>query len=143
MRDGTDGVINHITTTYRGPKRTIEEKEKLYMESFFHKEKDRLWSIIKKIHFNPDFLRSMGQAPRINLLLHGPPGTGKSTFAYRIAMCLDRDIISLDLRDVNRRSQMYQILNNPRINGDNKEATNCVFVFEEFDISIKLIFALM
>lgn len=131
---------NHVMTMYFGKIKSAEEKEKMYMSPFFHPEKDKLWSIIKRIHFEPDFLRSKGQAPQINLLFHGPPGTGKSSFAYRIAMCLDRHIVSLDLRDLHSRAHMFQVLNNPNINGLTKLPKECIFVFEEFDISIKILY---
>jgi arsenate reductase-like glutaredoxin family protein len=134
------GVSNHVVTMYDGKKRDLDKKEELYMSSFFHSEKDRLWELIKKIHFEPNFLRSLGQSPQVNLLFYGPPGTGKSSFAYRVAMCLDRHIISLDLRDIRKKSSMYQILNNPSVNGITKKPSECVFVFEEFDISIKLLY---
>ncbi len=82
----------------------------------------------------------MGQSPQVNLLLHGPPGTGKSSFAYRVAMTLGRHIVSLDLRDIRNKVTMYQILNKPRVNELTRKPSECVFVFEEFDIGIKLLF---
>ncbi len=60
-----------------------------YMKSFFHEKKDKL---INKI------VRNNTVTPRITMLLHGPPGTGKSSFAYRLAKIFNRNIISIDLK---------------------------------------------
>jgi SpoVK/Ycf46/Vps4 family AAA+-type ATPase len=93
--------------------------------------------VIKNTCLNPDFYKDRGQISRVSLLLYGPAGTGKSTFAYRIAMCLSRHLMSLDLRGLGK-SKLYQILQKPTINETAyipyKEV---VFLFEEFDVSIK------
>ncbi len=132
---GQDGkLFNHTITFHSGTREAVDVLEAKIMKPFFHQERDRLWSVIKNTCLNPDFYKQKGQVPRISLLLHGPPGTGKSSFAYRIAMCLSRSVISLDLREL-KRQEIYQILQNPTY-------TNCdsykkaVFLFEEFDISI-------
>jgi len=130
---GNSGAGNHTVEFYRGEKQPFEVLETKYIKTLFHPERDRLWSIIKNCCMNYDFYRDCGQVGRVSLLLHGPPGTGKSTFAYRIAMCLNRHIISLDLR-ISDKAQIYQILQNPRSCGSYK---NAVFLFEEFDISIQ------
>ena len=131
------GCVNHEIVTYKGPKRPLEVKEKLYMGTFFHQERDRLWSVIKTIDQNPDFFINNGQGARINLLLYGASGSGKSSFVYRIAMCLDRHIISLDLRNQSK-SEIYQIIQRPVVGKiDHKTSyKKCVLMFEEFDISI-------
>jgi hypothetical protein len=133
------GYKNSQVITYSGHVRSLKDKETIYMDSFFHTDKDRLWSLIKKIHYNPDYLRNLGQAPQINMLLHGPPGTGKSSFAYRIAMSLDRHIVSFDLRFSRCRSNIYQVFNSPVIDEEKKLSKDCVFVLEEFDIGINLL----
>lgn len=129
--------MNHTVVMYEGEKQEFKTKERLYMHTFFHQERDRLWSVIKKIHLDPEFFTHNGQGARISLLLHGPPGCGKSTYVYRIAMCLDRHIVSLDLRN-HTKGQLYQIIQRPAIEGvtDDVSHKKCVLMFDEFDISI-------
>lgn len=129
---------NHVVSIYKGPCRDMEVKEKLYIDTFFHQETDRLWSLIKMIHTNPAFFNTNGQGARLNLLLHGPSGSGKSSFIYRIAMCLERHIISLDLREFTNKSEVYQIIQCPNIPKIRQKCSykNCILMFEEFDISI-------
>ena len=132
-----DEIYNNEFTTYSGEKRKLEDLEKLYIKSFFHKERDILWQVIKEIHFNPDNFYKFGQAPRMGLLLHGPPGTGKSTFAYRIAMALNRHLISLDLRTIRNKNEIYKIMRRPEINDDWEQPNNVVYIFDEFDLTVR------
>lgn len=131
---------NHEVPFYSGVQEPFETMEMKLMVPFFHQEKDRLWSIIKNVHLNPDFYTNRGQVARVSLLLHGPAGTGKSTLAYRIARCLSRHIVSLDLREFEKR-KLYEILQTPEIESDYETTyKDVVFLFEEFDISIKELF---
>lgn len=128
---------NYKEIIYEGPKRDINVREQLYIETFFHKEKDALWSFVKTINYNPEIIEKLGQVPKLNLLLHGPPGSGKSSFAYRIAMGLERHIVSLDLREIDTKSKMYQIFKNPHIEGHDVRSKGVVFILDEFDLGIK------
>ena len=134
MKGNDQKLVNHIVTFYEGKRISIEILENRYIKSFFHQERDRLWSVIKNSTIGVEEFREKGQCARTSLLLYGPPGTGKSTFAYRIAMCLCRQLISLDLRYLSKYD-IYQLLQKPAIEycSSYKEA---VFLFEEFDISI-------
>ena len=132
-----DNNKRYETHFFRGTPLGIEENEKKYMDSFFHKEKDRLWPMMKKIVCDPDFYKSRGQAPRINLLLHGPPGTGKSSFAFRIAQCFGRNIISVDISGLKSKNSLYETFFTPIVNGVHVAPSDCVFVLDEFDIAVK------
>lgn len=129
---------NHSVTMYSGVKQPLQISESKYMDSFFHQEKDRLWPVLKHMFTNYEYYQIRGQTARQNLLLHGVGGTGKSSLVYRLAMCLQRTIISLDLRNHDKKS-LYQILQRPTTNGGLSQTSpkDVIFLFEEFDISIK------
>jgi hypothetical protein len=133
--NGPNEIHYHAVQIYCGPKKTIEDNEKLYIDTFFHKEKDRLWSHIKSIQTDPLSFKKLGQSPRLNLLLYGPPGSGKSSLAYRIAMCLNRHLVSVDLREIKNKATIYNILHNPY--HESYKASEVIFILDEFDLTIK------
>jgi hypothetical protein len=134
-------IVEH--TMYQGKNRTLTELEPIYMDTHFHGEKDRLWSLIKEIDQNKDYYQRYGQTPKLNLLLHGPPGTGKSSFAYRVAMSLRRNIISMDLTKYPNRyiidKLMHGYINVCLSNGNMINPNRLVYVFDEFDRTIEFL----
>jgi hypothetical protein len=132
----SDGILNNEYLLYSGDKRKTEDLEGLYIDSYFHPEKSRMWKKIKAVHFSPEVFFKFGQSPRESLLLYGPPGTGKSTFAYRISVTLGRHIISLDLRSIKNKDTIYGIMRKPTVNGYCVQPNEVVFVFDEFDLTV-------
>jgi len=131
-----DVIEYHSYNIYDGIKKDLEEKTKLYMDSFFHPEKDRLWHMIKNVGIKNNILK-YGQESKISFLLHGPPGTGKSSFAYRVAMCLDRDLFSLDIREIGKKGEVYKAFYKPDLYYGQKKYTNFVYILDEFDLTVK------
>lgn len=80
-----------------------------------------------------------------NLLLHGKPGLGKSSFIYRIAIILKKNILSIDMSMyLDRKRDLFAIFNNQpfmlpnaRTNTAPFHIQNCIIVLEEFDQSIE------
>jgi replication-associated recombination protein RarA len=99
---------------------------------------ENLWEYIKTINYFPKNIIKNGQSPRLNLLLHGPPGTGKSSFAYRIAMATKRNIIHVRLSKYNK-DEMYDTFIRPKIKGNYCSPKEVVFVLDEFDDDIEKI----
>lgn len=126
-----NNVITSEYSLYTGLKKSPEALEKLYISTFFHKDKIRLWNNIKTIQYNPESIIKLGQSPRISLLLHGPPGTGKSSFPYRLAMALNRHLISIDGKTIKTKSAMYNLMRSPIINGEEVRPKDVIFTFDE------------
>ena len=129
-------IIDNDFMIYSGKKRESQKLKELYIDSFFHKDKSKLWKIIEEIHYKPETFYTFGQTPHIGLLLYGPPGTGKSTFAFRVAMALNRHIISIDLRSIKNKHEIYQIMRRPLVKGYRYQPKDVVFIFDEFDLTV-------
>lgn len=142
QKDDKNKIVpyTHSIIFHNDKKESLEVMENKYIKTLFHPKRDELWDLIKNNILNLDFYKERGQIGRISILLYGPPGTGKSTFAYRIAMCLFREIVSLDLR-ILKKPDLYRILNTPgAITGGSYDYKANIYLFEEFDISIKYLY---
>lgn len=130
--------FNHYVRMYDGPRNNHEERYEKWFGSYFSPHKAKLWEYLSNIHYRPEIFHKFGQGARCNLLLHGPPGTGKSTFVYRLAMCLGRHIISLDLTALgDDRTKIYQIIQNPTVRDCQMKPNQYIILLEEFDIAVK------
>lgn len=120
-----------------------EKNKKLYIDTFFHMKKQEMWSIISKIHFEPEYFIQKGQYPQLSLCLYGPPGTGKSSFAFRLGKALCRNVVMIDLIDIPNKIQLKSIFMDHYINynGELLKSNETIFVLDEFDISIQYLYA--
>jgi hypothetical protein len=104
---------------YTGPKKNIVEEK--IMSPFFHKEKDMLWNVIKNLCLNNDW------DSKIRILLHGPTTNGKSSFIYRMAMCLNKTIYSMNLNALGKSDIYNTIVRRP----------NDIHLIDNIDITLK------
>ncbi|CAF0750083.1 unnamed protein product [Didymodactylos carnosus] len=139
MKDSKGELQSHCVIYYDQKRIDFKQRETLYMSTFFHQKKDQLWELIKNIDQNPQLFESIGCAARQNLLFYGPPGTGKSNFIYRMAICLERHIVSLDLRDYTNKLDVYKNIQKPNVVNYDYAASghgSSIILLEEFDMSV-------
>ncbi len=78
-----------------------------------------------------------------NLILHGRPGTGKSSIIYRIATLMKRSIVSVDLSlYLDKKRELYNLFYGQQFQLPGEErrvdvGEDCIIVLEEFDNSIR------
>jgi SpoVK/Ycf46/Vps4 family AAA+-type ATPase len=116
---------------YNGVMKSKSELYNLYFKPFFNSHKDKLLDFLHKMEDNPELFIKNGQSPSMNLLLHGPMGCGKTSFVYRVAMYLNRDIISVNISTLTKnRRDLYELFNVISFYNNNNK---CVILLEEFD----------
>lgn len=129
----------HEIKIYEGPRDNWEDRYEKYMLSYFSPNRDHLWNYFHNIHFHPEKFSKFGQEARCNMLIHGPPGTGKSSFAYRLAMSLGRHIMSIDITAISHdRTEVYKSIQSPFIDETDQwyKPEDCIILLEEFDITV-------
>ena len=117
-----DGEYFYQKTTV--PKRTSDT---IYLSDG---KKEKLIDILQTFLKSEDLYEKLGIPHRIRILLHGPPGTGKTSFIHYIASKLDMDICSV-LRDIKTSDIKFNSLMS-----NIKE--NCITAFEDMDFLANL-----
>jgi len=135
-KNGNGDIHAYINVFYDNKKMELKQLEQLFIKPFFHPQAESLWKTIKTINFHPEVMWNLGQAPRINLLLHGPPGTGKSTFAYRIAMLTGRHVINVKISNYDKDA-LHTMFTHPSIKGIKYCSRDVIYVLDEIDQDIK------
>ena len=111
-----------------------------YMEDTFFSEYKKFMFAIMKEKINYDISASGGWN---NLILHGPCGSGKSSFIYRIATIMKKSIISVDLSlYLDKKKELYALFHGqefklPEGNDNYNIANNTIIILEEFDNTIR------
>ena len=113
----------------------IETLEKRYINTLFHEQTDSLWNMIKTIHYTPKNIEKSGNHLVSISSYTGPPGTGKSTFAYRVAMATKRHIINVKISKYNR-IELINLFNKPQIRMTTYSPKHVIYVLDEFDVDL-------
>lgn len=128
-----------MSTFYDEPLVRWQSDVKYLNDSYFCEHRDFLFEIMRS---KTDGTLSDGSGWN-NLILHGAPGTGKSSFIYRIATTIKRSIISIDISlYLDKKRELYNLFYGQsfQLPGEEKRANvppDCIIVLEEFDNAIR------
>ncbi|KAK4750102.1 hypothetical protein SAY87_027551 [Trapa incisa] len=93
-------------------------------------KKQEITSDLKKFAQGKEYYAKIGKAWKRGYLLHGPPGTGKSTMIAAIANLMNYDVYDLELTTVKDNSELRKLL----IDTSSKS----IIVIEDIDCSLDL-----
>jgi len=137
MGSSTDAVLQKALVPATSVFPDYPKLKSEFIDSFFSPEKERIWRIVSTIHFNPNEYEKYGQSPCFNALLYGPPGSGKSSYAYRIARALGRNIDNIDLyRQVLAGNLQYI----KKLFCYSANSSKTIFILDEFDNAINYLY---
>jgi ATPase family associated with various cellular activities (AAA) len=79
--------------------------------------------------------RCLGLPHTFGILLHGAPGTGKTSAIKSLARYTERHIVVVPTSMIKTERQLFELLTNPRIGNMNLGNMRRLYVFEEIDCS--------
>ncbi|KAF3600569.1 hypothetical protein F2Q69_00035367, partial [Brassica cretica] len=95
-----------------------------------NEKKEEIKNDLTKFSNSQDYYKRIGKAWKRGYLLHGPPGTGKSTMVAAMANFLDYDVYDLELTTVKDNTELRRLL----IETSGKS----IIVIEDIDCSLDL-----
>jgi chaperone BCS1 len=119
--------------------------EEKTFETLFFSEKQNLLSLLDHFKNKTNKYSIKGYPHKLGLLLHGPPGTGKTSLIKAIAEYTKRNIVSINLSQVTTNKCLRDIIFNENYNVPGKDFAirmnfkDIVFVFEDIDATCSVV----
>ncbi len=108
------------------------ETTKSFANSHFE-DKDKILKIIDNFMNNKNEYMRLGLPYTMGILLHGVPGTGKTSFIKSLAKHTNRHIVILPMKQITSINQLKSIFFDENINGTKIPNNKRLYVFEDID----------
>ena len=114
-------------------------------ESLFFRQKDSLLRVVDHFQNKTGKYAIKGYPHKLGLLLHGPPGTGKTSLIKSLAQYTGRSIVNVSLSKITTNEQLMSIFFDKRyrIQGEDVPARmaykDILFVMEDVDAASKIV----
>lgn len=111
-------------------------------DSLFIPQKEQLIRQLDDFSNKTGIYAKKGVPNKIGYLLHGPPGSGKTSFIKSLAAYMKRDIVSISLSQIDTNEELQHILHRARkkyidssdeLHSYNAYYEDTIFIFEDID----------
>jgi ATP-dependent 26S proteasome regulatory subunit len=113
--------------------RKIKFESSKTFDNLFFQEKKALQKRLEFFENNKDVYDKLGIPHTFGILMHGEPGTGKTSTIKAIANCTKRHIIAIPLYKIKDISVLIKLFLNVDIDGVNVPFNKRIYVIEEID----------
>jgi hypothetical protein len=120
-------------------KRYPLSEDKTFATGFFHPDKVAIMALVDNFTRGTGKFAVSGYPQKLGFLLHGPPGTGKTTFIKALAQYTGRHIVSVPLAKVTTNQELMDIMFDRQFNLPGQVVTaqipfsKIIFVMEDID----------
>jgi SpoVK/Ycf46/Vps4 family AAA+-type ATPase len=135
---GDEGKTDHTFKRYK----LSEDKT---FDSLFFEQKQNLLKTIDHFSNKTGKYSISGYPHKLGLLLHGPPGTGKTSLIKAIAQHTGRSIVNVPLSKITTNSELMSIFFDQKFNIEGEYVPirlnfeNVIFVMEDVDATSKVV----
>lgn len=110
-------------------------------DSIFFPQKKELLTVIDAFMHKTGVYSIKGYAHKLGLMLHGEPGTGKTSIIKALANYTKRHIVMVSLNKIKTNSELIDLMFDPNFQVINEDLqrpvkvtqSECIFVFEDID----------
>ena len=116
---------------------SVKIKHSKKIENVYIPDSARICTMLAHFQNKTGIYANPGTIHKFGLLLHGPPGTGKTSMIKAIANHLNRSIIYISLKDIPSDAALYKVFINSKCYVDHYSkkipASSVIYVFEDID----------
>eukprot|EP00891_Asterochloris_glomerata_P008406 jgi/Astpho2/8406/Aster-x1497 len=113
--------------------------------SFFHPQKEALLQLLNHFQHKTGKFGIAGYPDKLGLLLHGPPGTGKTSLIKALAHHTGRSLVSVSLAAITTNQELFDLMNSCSypVSGSHRPNTlgfgSVIFILEDVDAACDIV----
>jgi chaperone BCS1 len=108
-------------------------------KNIFFEEKNKLINNLNLFMHNEKWYKEKGLPHSLGIILHGPPGTGKTSCIKAMAKFCSRHIIDIPLSKIKTSNELRLLFNDKKLNNKDIPLNQRIYVFEDIDCMLNIV----